>query len=204
LFSNATALILFTTIAAFGQVPADQAVIVIPGGAENIGQLEYIINNDVEADGVTRVNPNRKYQLSKDGVYIQQEAIVFEDTLATLRIVGEEGGNMPIVLMQPLDGIDEFTNSVSGNLSLENVYWPSMNLNIQGATLFEMTGSTARLELDKFVTENAMGDVFSLRAVLGYASVYIKNSYFRDNNPEWYRNRDFQSELLAVCRMGNC
>lgn len=179
-FMIALAVLAFSKMTVQAQVDPSEPVIVIEGGPENIGQLEFIINNDVEEDGITRLNPNRIYQLRADQAYIQQSAIEFQDTLATLRIVGEEGGNMPIVLMQPLEGVDRFTNTCAGNLSVENVYWPAMNLNEMGGTLFNFTGKSARLQLDKFVTENARADVFGLRNVTGYANVYIKNSYFRD------------------------
>jgi hypothetical protein len=162
------------------QVDPSEPVIEIPGGAENIGQLENIINNDVQEDGVTRLNPNRIYRLAADQVYIQQAAITFDDTLATLRIEGADGGNMPIVLMSPLEGNDPFTNTCGGNLAITNVFWPAMALNEDGRTLFNFTGKTMRLELDKFVTENARRDVFGMRNVTGYANIYIKNSYFRD------------------------
>ncbi len=180
LFIATLAVLALSKAPAIGQVDPSEPVIVIPGGTANIGQLEFIINGDVEADGVTRLNPNRIYQLSKDAVYIQQAAIVFEDSAATLTIVGEEGGNMPIVLMQPLQGVDQFTNDCAGNLAITNVYWPAMNLNELGGTLFNFTSTTLRLELTKFVTENARRDIFGMRAVTGYASVFIKNSYFRD------------------------
>ena len=183
LFFATLAILALSKAPVIGQVDPSEPVIVIPGGAENIGQLEFIINNDVAEDGVTRLNPNRIYQLNADAVYIQQAAITFEDTTATLRIHGTEGGNLPIVLMQPLEGVDRFTNTCNGNLDIMNVYWPAMNLNNLGGTLFNLSGAlndTRRIELDKFVTENARADVFGLRNVKGYANVYIKNSYFRD------------------------
>ncbi len=179
LFMAMLAILMLPNASVIAQVDPSVEVIIIDGGNENIGMLEFIINNDVDGDG-NRLNPNRVYMLKKDQVYIQQASIQFNDTEATLRIVGEEGGNMPMVLMQPLEGVDQFTNSVSGDLSINNVYWPAMNLNQLGGTLFNLNGATARLELENFVTENARGDVFGLRDVLGYANVYIKNSYFRD------------------------
>ncbi len=176
----AFAALMFSSVSLLAQVDPSEPFIDIPGGAENIGELENIINNDVQEDGITRLNPNRIYRLAAGQVYIQQAAINFQDSLATLRIEGAGEGNMPIVLMQPLEGTDQFANSVAGNLSLSNVYWPAMNLNEQGTTLFNFVGNTARLDLEKFVTENARADVFGLRGVSGNASLYIKNSYFRD------------------------
>ncbi len=106
LVSNALVLFLLTCTAVFAQVPAEQEVIVIPGGAGNIGLLETTINEDVDASG-NRINPNRIYQLQKDKIYIMQSAIEFgnelTDTTSTLIIIGEEGGNLPVVLMQPLE-----------------------------------------------------------------------------------------------------
>ncbi len=176
----AFAALIISSVSVKAQVDPAEPVIEIPGGAENIGQLELIINTDVAADGITRLNPSRVYKLMKDQVYIQQAAIVFADTLATLIIEGEEGGNMPIVLMQPLEGVEKFANECSGNLTISNVYWPAMNLNELGTTLFNFKGKTARLKLENFVTENARADIFGMRDVTGYANVYIKNSYFRD------------------------
>ena len=105
---------------AFSQVPAEQEVIIIPGGVVNIGLLETTINEDVDASG-NRLNPNRVYQLQKDEIYIMQSAIEFgngiSDTTATLKIIGEEGGKKPIVLMQPVD----YYNNQRYHESLNNV-----------------------------------------------------------------------------------
>lgn len=60
----------------FAQVPAEQEVIVIEGGAPNIGLLETTINGDVDAEG-NRINPNRIYLLKKNTVYFQNSAILF-------------------------------------------------------------------------------------------------------------------------------
>ena len=181
LFMAALALMLLCEKVAYGQqgVPAEVPVIVIDGGNENIGMLEFMINNDVDENG-NRINPNRIYMLKKDEVYIQQAGIQFNDTEGTLRIHGEEGGNMPIILMQPQEGVESFTNTTSGDLEINNVYWPALNLDNFGAPIFHFIGNSARLELDKFVTENARSDLFVLREVTGYANVHIKNSYFRD------------------------
>lgn len=179
LFFAALAILALTNAPAIGQVDPAQEVIVIEGGVDNIGQLELTINRDT-VDGGGRANPNRIYQLQKDQVYIQQSAIVFQDTEATLRIHGEEGGNMPIVLMDPPEDVDQFTNEVFGDLELKHVYWPAMNLKNMGGALFVLRGSSTRLELDHFITENARSDVFNLTPITGYANVFIKNSYFRD------------------------
>src|SRR6056297_2061921 len=146
LFCATLVILALTNAPAIGQVDPSQAVIEIEGGAENIGQLELTINSDTIEGGV-RANRNRIYLLKKDQVYIQQTQILVQDTLGTLRVHGEEGGNMPIVLMQPLEGQDQFTNQVFGNLEIKNVYWPAMNLNEMGGSLFQFRGRNARLEL---------------------------------------------------------
>ncbi len=168
--------------AAFAQVPADQEVIVVEPGS---GTLEKTINGDTIAGG-NRINPNRIYQLKKDGVYVMESPILFggenTDESATLIIIGEKGGKKPIVVMSPKDGGNAFTNLVHGSLTVKNVYWPSQAINNTGAVLFRLFRSNQTLRLEDFVTEFATnGDLFDLRPTTGPTSVFIKNSYFRDN-----------------------
>ena len=181
LFSLALTLTMLHGNLLVAQVDPSVSIIDIAAGAGNEGLLEATINGDVDGDG-KRLNPNRIYRLEAGGIYIQNSAINFNDSTATLNIIGaeEDGKNMPMVLMQPIEGQGTFTNNVNGNLNLENVYWPAMNLDGDGGVLFQMAGTGLRLELDNFVTENARSDVFALRGINGNANVYIKNSYFRD------------------------
>ena len=79
--------------------------------------------------------------LKKNTVYFQNSSILFggeSDSTATLNIIGEEGGNLPIVLMQPLDGVANFENLIHGSLTVKNVFWPPTNLTGGGAALFKM------------------------------------------------------------------
>jgi len=178
--SCASAMILFSVVSAFGQIPADQAVVLIAPGT---GVIETTINGDTLVGGV-RVNPDRIYQLQKDGFYTMTSPILFgssKDSTSTLVIVGEEGGKKPIIISTPKDGGDMFTNVVKGSLSLKNVYWPTMATNETGATLWSLQGTNQRLEIEGLIHENQVrGDVVSLTGVKGTMDIFIKNSYFRD------------------------
>lgn len=186
LFTSMLMLIL-TTAFLHAQVPADQEVIVIEGGTENIGLLEKTINEDVLADG-SRINPNRVYMLKANTIYFMQSRIQFggpdiPESNATLTIIGEEGGKKPIILSSPLDGGDAFTHNVHGSLTLKNIYWPARTTSNKGATLFSLLRTEQTLYLEDMVHEFALnGDLYSLRQVEGPANIIIKNSYFRDNS----------------------
>lgn len=170
-----------SVISAFGQIPPEQEVVVIPAGEPGI--IESTINSDTLAGGV-RANPNRIYMLKKDGVYVMQSRILFgggTDTTATLTIVGEEGGKKPIVISNPPDDGNMFRNRVLGNLKLKNLYWPSMAFNGTGEMLFELQGTDLRLEVEDFVGGNQISaDLFGVNNVKGKIDVFIKNCYFRD------------------------
>lgn len=174
-----------TNTSVLGQVPAEQDTIVIEGGPTNIGLLETTINSDVEPGTDNRINPNRVYLLKKNTVYFQNSGILFggeSDSTATLNIVGEEGGNLPIILMQPQDGVDKFENLVHGNLTIKNVFWPITNLTGGSAALFKMFRSNITVRCENLVTDIALGHAaFHFRNVLGPMSLFIKSSYFRDN-----------------------
>lgn len=170
------------------QVPPGQAEIFIEDdGIENIGIIEQTINGDT-LDGGVRANPNRIYKLKKDGVYFMQSPILFggddvPDTTSTLIIVGEEGGNMPIVLSQPADGQPQFSNQIHGSLTMRNLYWPGMNLSGGSASVWTLRRSNQRLVAEKIITENQhVGAYFQLRPVRESINIYIKDCYFRDNS----------------------
>jgi len=183
LFTSIVCLLLLITGSVFAQIPANQKVVIIEPGA---GTLETAINSDVDGSG-NRVNPNRVYQLKKDGIYFMNSPILFggaasADSTATLTIVGETGGKKPVVLMDPLDGGNAFTNLVHGSLTIKNVYWPDQALNSTGASLFQLFRSNQRLVLQDVVTESVTnGDLFNLEQVRGTMDIYFKNCYFRDN-----------------------
>ncbi len=161
---------------------SDQQVIVIPGGNENAGALESIINNDVDEDG-KRMNPNRIYQLEAGSFNISVSPILFgrdSDENAVLTIVGEEGGTKPQVFIMPPEWAQ--ANEVKGSLVLKNVYWPVRPVNDLGGTmLFQLSGDGSDLTLEDCVFERPIQhDVFSLDEVKTPMNITIKNCYFRD------------------------
>lgn len=180
LISCATAMILFTAIAAFGQIPPEQEVVVIDPG---VGTIESTINGDTLA-GAVRANPTRIYELQAGGLYTMTSPILFggsADSTSTLIIVGQEGDKKPFVLSTPADGGDMFTNLVTGSLKLKNLYWPTMATNGTGEVLFRLSGTDQRMEIEDFIHENQVkGDVVSLGGVKGEMDIFLKNCYFRD------------------------
>lgn len=180
--SCAVAMMLFGVVAAFGQIPPDQAVVVIEP-ASQAGIIEATINGDT-LDGGVRANPNRIYQLKAGQLYTMTSPILFgssKDSTSTLTIVGEEGGKKAFVLTTPKDGGDMFTNQITGSLKLMNLYWPTMATNGTGNVLFRLAGTDRRLEIMDFVHENQVkGDVVSLGGVKGEMDIFLKNCYFRD------------------------
>ena len=179
--SCAVALILFTCVAAFGQIPPDQAVVVIENSANGI--IETTINGDTLEGGI-RANPTRIYQLKAGNPYIMTAPIRFGgslDSTSTLTIVGETGGKKPLILHTPADNGDAFRHRVVGSLTVKGVYWPSLTTTGKATGLFQLQGSNQRLILEDFIHENQLsGDVVSLNGVSGTMDIYLKNCYFRD------------------------
>ncbi len=179
-------IVLLTVGIAFAYVPADQDTIIVLGGYENIGNLENTINGDTLAGG-NRIHPKRVYKLSKDQVYFVESPILFggdnvDDTTSTLIIVGEKGGNKPMILTTPKDGGGAFTHSVHGSLTLKNMYWPVTTTDGKAAPLFQLKRSKQTLRCEDLVTEGVIaGDLFNLRPVKGPMNIFFKNCYFRDN-----------------------
>ncbi len=186
LFASMFMLLMLTNTSVLAQpFPADQEVIIIEGGPQNVGLLETIINDDTDENG-NRVNPNRVYMLKANTVYFQNSAIEFggaSDSTSTLNIIGEEGGNIPIIMMSPLDGVAQFENLVHGSLTIKNVYWPCTNVKGGGATLFKMYRNDITVRAENIITDMAFrSSPFHFRNVLGKMSLIIKNCYFRDNS----------------------
>lgn len=184
IFTNAIILVLLTAGLAFSQVPAEQDTIEIPSGIANIGLIEATINGDADASG-NRINPQRVYKLMNGDHYIQSQILFggddVTDTTSTLIIVGEKGGNIPLVLHSPLDDGDNFRHQVHGSLVLKNLYWPCKSLTNKSSGIFAQHRANQRLVLEDFVTENTFsGDVFVLRNVTGEVDIFMKNVYFRD------------------------
>lgn len=182
--SCAFAMILFASVAAFGQIPPEQEVVVIEN-TEN-GIIEATINADTLAGGI-RANPQRIYVLKGGGApYVITSPIQFgggNDTTSVLTIIGEDGENgiKPLIWTTPLDGGDAFSHRIVGSLSIKNVYWPTLTTSGKATVLFRLQGTNQRLELEDFIHENQMrGDVISLNGVNGTMDIFLKNCYFRD------------------------
>jgi hypothetical protein len=210
---NVLMLCLFTFSLAFSQ-----DVIVIEGGPQNAGLLETTINNDKDADG-NRLNPNRVYMLKKNTVYFQNSAIEFggpADSTATLNIIGEEGGNLPIILMLPLGAATRFENQIHGSLTVKNVYWPTQSLKNDAAALFKFYVSDIVVRCENLITDISVGYApFHFRGVLGNLSMFLKDCYFRDNTQfenSWnfgiYARGDngepFDTLAIQNCTISNC
>jgi hypothetical protein len=86
LLKNIAYIIAITSTMAYGQVPASQDTIHIPGGQENAGLLETTINEDKDAEG-NRIHPNRVYSL-EEGLHFVFSAINVQNDSGTIRIVG--------------------------------------------------------------------------------------------------------------------
>lgn len=184
-----TNIILFVMLSActlFAQVPADQEVIVIEGGFDNLGLLETTINGDVDGDG-NRINPNRIYQLQSDEIYYVESPILFggdNDSTATLNIVGEDGlGKLPIVLTIPKDGGDAFSHEIHGSITLKNLYYPCRTVSDKQFVLFIQFREGVDIVFDNVITEFAGGDLFVSNGRRDI-DLFIKNSYLRDMN--WF------------------
>jgi hypothetical protein len=173
--------ILFTAVSAFGQIPPEQAVVVIDNSGPGI--IETTINGDTLAGGV-RANPNRIYELKAGNPYTITSPILFGgslDSTSTLTIVGQEGGKKPLILTTPKDGGSPFSHNITGSLKIKNVYWPTMTTEGGGTVLFRLQGTNQRLELEDFIHENQVsGDVVALSGVDGEMDIFLKNCYFRD------------------------
>jgi hypothetical protein len=164
--------------------PANQDTVVIVGGEANIGSIENTINGDTLA-GAVRVNPNRVYVLQANTIYYVQAPIQFgstKDTTSTLNIIGQTGGNLPIILGVPANGGAMFNDVIDGNFTIKNVYWPARSATNSPNQLFVINGVGKRLIMDNVVTEFAGGDLLTFNQ--GGGSLYFYNCYFRDMN--WF------------------
>ncbi|MDR3628231.1 MAG: T9SS type A sorting domain-containing protein [Ignavibacteriaceae bacterium] len=171
------------------QVDPSQTTIVIPGGADNPGSIENTINGDTvtSPNGALRANPNRIYVLQANTIYYAEAPILFgnsADTNATLNIIGETTGNLPIILTNPTGGANMFTDNITGNFTIKNVYWPDRSLTNNSADLFGIHSRGRRLIMENVVTEFGGNNLFTFAD--GGAELYIKNCYFRDMN--WFQN----------------
>jgi len=209
IFTAACCIVLMSLGASFAQ-----DTMRIDGGIANIGLLETTINGDTLAGGV-RKNPNRVYLLSKDSIYYQESRIQFggdnvSDTTSTLILVGEEGGNKPVILMIPKAGGDAFVNVVHGSLTLKNLFLPIRTVTNKYAAFYRLFRANQTLQVEDCVTEFGGGDMFQLDAVSGKANIIFKNTYFRDAN--WFGNswntalfaRGTNGEAIDTLWVENC
>ncbi|MFZ1082338.1 MAG: T9SS type A sorting domain-containing protein [Candidatus Kryptoniota bacterium] len=175
----------FATMA-FGQVPASQDTIVIPGGISNVGSIENTVNGDTVTSGA-RINPNRVYELLANTIYYVQAPILFrntQDTTATLNLIGQTGGKLPVILSNPQNGGNEFTDVIDGNLTVENVFWDARSIDSSSADLFGIHSRDRRLIMKNVVTEGGGNNLFGFNDP--GANMYLYNCYFRDMN--WFQN----------------
>ncbi len=182
-FVTSLLLCLIAASVAFSQVPASQDTIVIPGGVENMGSIETTINGDT-LNGA-RINPDRVYKLEKDVMYFIQSRIQFgggNDTSATLNIVGEKGGNKPVILTSPKEGQGAPRHNIHGSLTVKNVYWPATTIDNQGTPLFTLLNNDTELRLEGLVTEGCISGDLIVLSMSEPVNAFIKDCYFRDNS----------------------
>jgi Secretion system C-terminal sorting domain len=170
----------------FAQVPASQDTIVIDGGTGNIGSIENTINGDTLAGGV-RINPNRVYVLKANTIYFRQAQILFGssvDTTATLNIIGQTSGKLPVILENPANGGNAFTDNIDGNMTVENVFWVARAIDSSAADLFGIHSRDRRLIMKNVITSGGGNNLFGFNDP--GAKMYLYNCYFRDMN--WFQN----------------
>jgi hypothetical protein len=176
-----------------------QDVIIIPGGTENAGKLETIINGDVNGDG-TRKNPNRIYKLEAGKTYIQQAGIVVDNPTGTLTIVGAEGGSKPVIIKVPLNDVAVTTNNINSNLTIKNVQW-SETASDGSQTIMEqewlITGDNRSIVIEDCLVEHGSQDTFKVPDGTPMDSIVFRNNYFRDFssfNKSWWGGRVIYSK----------
>jgi len=185
------------------QVPASQDTIWIPGGAANIGSIENTINGDTTA-GAVRINPNRIYMLSADSIYYVQAQILFgsaTDSTATLNIIGQTGGTLPVIEEVPVaNGGNAFTDQIDGNLTVANVYWQAISqVNNSKADIFGIYTIGRRLIMTNVVTQYGGNNMFGFQN--GHSKMYLYGCCFRDMN--WFQN-SWNSTIYANGGMDTC
>ena len=91
---------------------------------------------------------------------------------------------MPVILSNPANGASEFTDNITGNFTVENVYWPASDISSSKADLFGIHSRNKRLIMSNVVTEFGGNNLFTFSD--GGSECYLYNCYFRDMN--WFEN----------------
>ncbi len=177
-----------------------QDVIVIPGGPENGGKLETIINGDVNEDG-TRKNPNRIYELEADKLYFQHAPINVDNAGGTLTIRGQKGGSKPVIIKVPVDGVEVTMNTIKGNLTIENVQYQNMATDgiITSADegSFLLPTPNSKLVVKDCLFENGHQQIFQVPDGTPVSKLEFRNNYFRDQFDfvtSWWGGRIFMAK----------
>ena len=179
LLKNIACIIAITSTMAYGQVPASQDTIHIPGGQENAGLLETTINEDKDADG-NRIHPNRVYNL-EEGLHFVYSAINVQNDSGTIRIVGATGGKKPVIIPLVNNGVAPGQNRITSNLELKNLHIQGRNDEggRWGGYLFRLFGNDRSLFVEDCIIEFAERG-FMLQDVPQGLTMEFRNNYFRD------------------------
>lgn len=180
-----------------GLLSAQDDVIVIPGGIDNVGLLETTINADTTETG-ERANPNRIYELEANQFYIQQAPINVNNPGGTITLRGQTGGSKPVIIKQPLNEVNIGESFIVGGFAIQNVQY--QNLETDGSMPFRsftISGENSKLLVEDCFIENCNGMIFNLNGVTGGANIQISNSYFRDfhNFAQWWSGRILQAKV---------
>ena len=177
-----------------------QDVIVIPGGPENQGKLETTINGDVNADG-TRKNPNRIYELEADKFYFQNAPINVDNVGGTLTIRGQEGGSKPVIIKVRIDDVEVTSNTIKGNLTLQNIQYQNMGANDVVTWVnegqFLLPTPHCKLVVEDCFFENTHQHIFGTPDGTPVSKYQFRNNYFRDLNDlttSWWGGRVFMAK----------
>lgn len=184
---------------------AQQDTIFIPGGAANAGRLETEIATNVAS------KPNAVYELEAGQLHFTKAAINFDDTLSTLTIVGEAGGNKPFLMALEDNGVTHPSHIVRGNLALKNIYFVNKEFNngtlmpvdgMGGSSdlgIFNVQGKNQSIVVDDCVIE-FLGFTFIRADVTDGMVVKYTNNYFRDNfdQNQWWRGRLIYAPSLPM------
>ena len=176
-----------------------QDPIVIPGGADNGGKLETIINADTTADGL-RNNPNQVYELEAGQFYLQHAPIIVNNPDGTIIIRGQEGGRKPVMIRYPLEEVNVGTNQVNSSLTLQNIQIHNMQPdNYIRAIPWNISGDNHHLLVEDCMVEHCRMMFIDMNNVQAGAEIEIRNCYFRDfqdgSSSQWWSGRVVQCKV---------
>lgn len=166
-----------------------QDTVFIAGGISNAGLLETSIN--------TSTNPNAVYKLEAGAVHFTKAPINFDDSTATLTIVGATDGPKPFIVPLKEAGTLHSQHVVRGSLTLKNIYFSNKTqdntiLPNGGEGIFLIETNDQRVEVDNCVIEFLFVSFLQCKVNEGL-SLVIRNNYFRDlfSDEQWWRGRVF-------------